>query len=439
MKNFVFTITFGVDGTYSANLCEMERERAAGDSFRVAFFEGISQGLSHQYEKATVSDNGVFLLGEDGSIIDPSEANGKSYYMAFDEMTNVIESYLRSLSFRKCDHCGRWVTPDEVRSERSVWHRSEGIRLCPECEAARSAAMANAMSHKIAMNSYHDCHYSGFEVLNFEDEAYTIGSLKKGIGIEAECNGRNVRVDSDGIESTPDFWSYFVGNANCVKPVFFVERDCTVAYEVITNVMTQKFFRNFDWDILTNMLKKTGNEPDYPDVGLHMHLTKTWLGDDVATQLKNFYKILRFVAMYQDDFQALSGRKASQMEWCSFATLGTLKERWDAAKACIDAGRPEDGWEAFQVRHGSEGCAIIASSNNTIEFRIFHSTNDPERIRMIGLFLMGLCEGISATSEKKIFSLSKSFRLMDDEVKAWLHKNGLFLHTKANEQRGIED
>lgn len=47
MKNFVFTITFGVDGTYSANLCETERERAAGDSFRVAFFEGISQGLSH--------------------------------------------------------------------------------------------------------------------------------------------------------------------------------------------------------------------------------------------------------------------------------------------------------------------------------------------------------------------------------------------------------
>lgn len=375
-------------------------------------------------DDSVLNSDGVFVEYDTNQPL----AESTLYFYEMDEIGAIDESAMRQLGWRKCDFCGAWVSPQDRASGASTF--VGGQRRCRACEAVWQATAPLeerirrlTEPRKLAVGSYHS---SNFKVMNAEGESFTMDDVK-GIGLELECSsGRHLRPSE--VKCTERFFA--LANPRSSKRLIHIESDATVETEFITNVMTERYFEETDWSFLTEELKLLGNDESLADVGFHIHVSKTWLGETHAEQIKNFNKVLRFVNAYQSDFQALSGRKESEMHWCSFMALESIKSRFERAMAIVSHGPDFRGWPEYAMGHGSNGCAIIPSGA-TIEFRIFHSTNDPVRIRNIGRFIMGLLKGICATSEGKCFALGKVLRFVPEDVMQWLHAQGLFLRSKA--------
>lgn len=368
-------------------------------------------------------EGGRFVTAEGAEI-----PVGATHFFDFEEMTGDIESAMRSIGFRTCDICHRWVSPQDIATEASIFDRREGKRYCRDCLMARDATPT------IKVMPYHS---SVFTVKNAEGENFTMDNVADGIGLELECVGKNGvnPVKNGRIKATDAFYADANPRKAPENRCWHVEDDGSVNVELISDCMTEKFFRGYDLSVVTDQLTYMRNDVKREAVGFHVHLSKGFLGSDAAEQIKNFNKVLRFINQYQSDFQAFSGRKETRgdMFYCSWMALDSIKAK---VRQALSGSVPS--WSPYEMSHGSAGCAVIASKG-TVEFRFFHSTNDPDRVRAIVLFLIGLCKAMRNTNEKRIFSLSKAFRFMDDEVIAYLKRNGLFASTKANQQTGIED
>ena len=158
---------------------------------------------------------------------------------------------------------------------------------------------------------------------------------------------------------------------------FRVERDCTVSGEIISNVFTKKTLYEFDWSIITDVMKVNKNIEGNDEAGLHVHASKTWLGsnDDPKTQCLNFLKLQYFMKSYEEDFLKMSGRKRERMGYCQFFSHSEIENM----KSYIT--RYDNPWGYMPCSHGGgRGCALN-NSGKTIEFRIGRNTNDPERIK----------------------------------------------------------
>ena len=335
--------------------------------------------------------------------------------------TSAEEHLMRCLGFRKCDRCGAWVTPQDIRTGASTWDRVQ--RLCPNCVATTERETSN--SKRITLGAYHST--SSFKVWNEDDTLSDILADGQYLGIEMEVNGNNCSVRNNQFKATDEFYS--VANPRSRKRVFHCERDCTVKAEFISNCFTKNSFRAFNWDILTEQTKKLGNDEKYPQVGFHIHLSKTLLGDNPQEQVLNFLKLQYVLNKYEADFFKVSGRQSrSEMGYCRFWSLDQIERLRTLA-----ISRGNDAWWAMPCGHDS----ALISSGHTIELRICHSTNDSDRIRHTLELVWNLVENIKNVRWEKLWCLSRLFKLVPSETMNYWRNKGAFLNTAAADTRGM--
>lgn len=332
---------------------------------------------------------------------------------------NNIDSFaykmMRKYGFRKCDGCGDFITPQDIRNNVSTYDCDEHKRLCAKC------LNAPTRKRKISLAGYHES--SGqVRVINGENESFDLSNVM-GIGIEFEINSHDNIVRNGKIDCTEDF--YREANPHSRNRIWRVEKDCTVKVEFISNVFTKKAFNAYDLNTLVQQALKLHNDESIPEVGLHVHLTKTWLGLAEREQVLNFLKLQYFVKSYEKDFRKICGRKESEMRWCNFLTL----EQIQALKQDIADGR---GWDAVTDYHRYG----LINSNNTIEWRFFKSTNDSTRIRMWVDLILAITENIKNVPFEKCYCLNKVLKQVPANVLDYWRQRGAFLSTNAKETRG---
>ncbi len=366
------------------------------------------------YPVSSLTPNTIYVFQFDGfdTPVEYNCATGSS---------SAEEHVMRILGFRKCDNCGAWITPQDIRTGSSTWDRSTSTRLCPTCVA--QAEQRTDSRRYISLGGYHTT--GNFKVWNEDNTLSDILADGQYLGIEMEVNGEGVSIRNGEFKATEDFYS--VANPRSRKRVFHCERDCTVKAEFISNCFTKNSFRAFNWDILTEQTKRMGNDEKYPQVGFHIHLSKTLLGATEQEQVLNFLKLQYVLNKYENDFFKVSGRNSrSEMGYCRFWAIEDI-ERLRAY-----ASR-DNAWGYMPSGHNS----ALISSGHTIELRICHSTNDSNRIRHTLELVWNLVENIKNVRWEKLWCLSKLFKLVPSETMNYWRRNGAFLNTMAADVRGM--
>ena len=330
-----------------------------------------------------------------------------------------IEPLMRAVGFRKCDVCGEWITPQDIRYNHSEYDGSN--RYCPKCTAIRQG-------RRIRKNGYH-CTSHLVRVINGDGEHYTLDNVL-GIGFEAEYYNPN--NCSDFIKCTEAF--YALANEHSLNRMFRCENDGSCSGEIISNVFTKKALYAFNFEIITDVLKLNGNVDGNRYAGLHVHLSKLWLGSDSdpKTQCLNYLKLQYFMKSYEEDFLKLSGRRGREvMGYCQFFRYDEIEQM----KTYIM--RYDNPWGYMPDDHGGgDGCALN-SSGHTIEFRIGANTNDPERMKHYIRFILGITEGIKNVPFEKCYCLGKVTKMVPADTMAYWRKQGCFLNTNAVNERGV--
>lgn len=339
----------------------------------------------------------------------------------FNTLSSSYEEHvLRALGFRKCDVCGSWVCPQEIRDGLSIY--ANGQRKCAACIAREEQQDAN--NRKITLGHYHST--TSFKVWNEDNTLSDILADGQYLGIEMEVNGSAVSIRNRQFKATDEF--YAIANNRSRKQVFHCEEDCTVKAEFISNCFTKNSFRAFNWDILTEQTKKMGNDEKYPQVGFHIHLSKTLLGATEQEQVDNFLKLQYVLNKYENDFYKVSGRNSrSEMGYCGFWSLDQIDRLRNAASGSTSA------WSVMPRYHDT----ALISSGHTIELRICHSTNDSERIRHTLELVWNLVENIKNVRWEKLWCLGKLFKMVPSETMNYWRQKGCFLNTFAVDTRGM--
>ena len=421
MERFIVYVN-SVDGSITSHVYDVEKDPVA---------YGMASHFITSENVQIISDDSVTSL-----LMYDSHCNGYVDFATLDsDDGRAIMARLRRLGFRLCDQCGALITPDEIRSNASVWYREENRRLCPSCQLRHSIEQEHAPTpRKVTIHDYHGTSRS-VRVVNGENESFDLDNVQ-GVGIEMEANGSETRrFLSGGMTCTPEF-ARIANSRSPRNQVFRVERDCTVAVEIISNVFTPKALRAFDWNILTNQLKLIRNDENVSNVGFHVHLTKTFLGDTPKQQAMNLLKIQYFMLSYKEDFIRLSGRKADEMGWCSFMTERQIENCKTYIEGLADDADDWRAFSCFNIGHGSSGCALI-SSGKTVELRIGKSTNDAERIAHYLELVLDVFSHIKNVAFGKCYCMNKVFKTVPSSTMNYWRKNGLFLRTNAADVRGI--
>lgn len=416
-KRFIILITRQTDGNFNGHVFDTVEDPSSGDIWApIETSPNFAELTFDNYRNPNVRFMWKSVDYIDASHIDPN-----------------VNTLLHYVGFRHCDVCGALVKPQDCRSGLSVFHR--GKRYCAKCNNQRLADQNVAPTTVVRVHGYH-C--SGNPVvLNYGSENYDLNNVK-GIGIEMEVNGSD--VDDHVGDGEMEVLSEYARTCEGSHPAFRHEEDCTVAVELISNVMTLEYFRHYDWELFTRNLKFLGNDEGYKVVGHHVHLSKLWFGDTPKKQALNWLKFVMFMTKYKQDFANISGRDANldsrDWDYCSFASDSQIKGWYDRVVALPDdATEYECSW-FMEVGHGSEGCAAIASKH-TYEIRIGHSTNDPEKIRHWVELLVGIAVATNTVPYGKIYCLGKMLKAVPTETRKYWNSKGAFLRTSAEEVRGI--
>lgn len=375
----------------------------------------LAEDMSERvYPFSTLTQNTLYVFQFD-AFETPVEYNCSTH------SETAEEHLMRLLGFRKCDRCGSWVCPQEIRTGASTWNGNQ--RLCPSCVAREEQESNN--SKRITLGSYHSTR--SFKVWNEDDTLSDILPDGQYLGIEMEVNGSAVSIRNRQFKATDDFYS--VANPRSRKQVFHCEEDCTVKAEFISNCFTKNSFRVFDWNILTEQTRKMGNDEKYPQVGFHIHLSKTLLGTNEQEQALNFLKLQYVLNKYESDFFKVSGRNSrSEMGYCNFWSLDQIESLKNRVMQSTSGA-----WYVMPTSHNS----ALISSGHTIELRICHSTNDSTRIRHTLELVWNLVENIKNVRWEKLWCLGKLFKLVPSETMNYWRAKGAFLNTAAADVRGM--
>lgn len=415
---FIYSCSTINDFKASKNFAYINTENL--DSVSVYAYEKMLENAT-QLSSSDTNNNVIFCEHDDSSIYFYGvylNFGNVAYYEA-DELDYDFERLLRTAGFRKCDHCGKWISPSKLNSE-SVYI-GNNVRYCNECYEKKN-------KNKIKVYGYHQ---SGTpSIIQLEDESFTLENVK-GYGIEMELDRDGSSMTRGGtFQATEEFYK-----TNKSKKYFRFESDGSLSngIEFISNIFTSKALKVMDWSILTNQMKALKADDSKYTSGFHIHVSKSILGETPTEQALNALKIMYFINAYQNDFLTLSGRDPSHMSYCNFYSKEMII---NTARSVIARAREEnsDPFNSFSTYHSY----ALISSKNTIEFRFFKSTSDPEKIKHIMNLISGICENIKNVRWAKIYCMGRMFKGVEPSTMQYLHNHGLFLRTIATTTKGEE-
>lgn len=223
---------------------------------------------------------------------------------------------------------------------------------------------------------------------------YPTGTTTLGIELEIEMEEDRER-DFDLLKST--ILEHYPN-----KVLITTDASVHNGYELLFKPTSYDDFKN-DYVKLANLFKALGRigyrSHDLESCGLHIHVGKNTLDDKMIKQINNLINN----AELKPFFIAFSRRKANQLRWCKFE----------------------------RQRKGERYCALNyrASSQQTIEFRMFRGTLNPitfiAAVELVN-FIVKLAQKRLCTPRKFLESIGKHKRLL-----AYINARGISLPTIA--------
>ena len=359
----------------------------------------------------------------------------RTTHSRFDSDTRVFARLLRILRFRVCDRCGRWLSPTGL-DQASTWDRQRQERVCNECrENSREIRVCGYHgdgSTVAGAESTRGDNGSTYSLLAAEGETEETKKLTVGFELEASNPRRSLTGGNGTFEATPEYYR--------IRSHFKHERDGSLSsggVEFVSQVLTLKYFReNRDVEAVCDQARTLGADDRDPRSGLHVHVSKAFLGDTPEEQAETACKAEAFLLKYQSDCLALCGRDPAQMGYCRFSTSVDVDRLFERVKAAKEAG--EDPFGRLLDLGNSHSRAInFRGKGPTVEMRIFKSTTDPVAVRDAVEFTVALFQGLRKTPFKKIYALGKVLRYVPEGTLARLRSKGIFCRTQAaGEVRG---
>ena len=331
------------------------------------------------------------------------------------------EAAMRKINFRKCDSCGCWITPQEYDASM---YCGNNIRYCKQCAEIK-------FKNLYAISCYHGD--TTIKYLQCDDESMTQENFK-GYGFEIEIDNYNKRlyVTKNGTKHAKVTDKFYELNGKNRKTHFKFESDGSLSngYEIISHVMSEKYLRQLDFKIITDYMIEAGHDNSVTSAGIHLHASKSLLGESSQEQVINFLKLQYFMTIYKQDFIKLSKRNESSMYYCSFYSYDSVKEY--AKRVKENRLNYSDLWTYIPASHSY----ALISSGKTIEIRIFRSVADPIWIKNCFLLFAGIINNIASVPFNKIYCMKRMFKGVDEDVIRYFRNQGIFMHTYASEQRG---
>lgn len=337
------------------------------------------------------------------------------------QSTALIEWAMRNIGFKKCDSCGCWIAPQDIAESM---YCGNNIRYCKHCAEIK-------FKNLYAISCYHGD--STIKYLQCDDETMTQENFK-GYGFEIEIDNYNKRlyVTKNGTKYAKVTDKFYELNGKNRKTHFKFESDGSLSngYEIISHVMSEEYLRQLDFKIITDYMIEAGHDNSVTSAGIHLHASKSLLGESSQEQVINFLKLQYFMTIYKQDFIKLSKRNESSMHYCSFYNYESVKEY--AKRVKENRLNYSDLWTYIPASHSY----ALISSGKTIEIRIFRSVADPIWIKNCFLLFAGIINNIASVPFNKIYCMKRMFKGVDEDVIRYFRNQGIFMHTYASEQRG---
>lgn len=344
-------------------------------------------------------DCGSLIKVEESKVINPHLENKK--YVCSDCANN----------YHRCSHCESLVSSDEV------WASDSDLVICNHCDefyyicdSCRCIVHEDDVYYSDGESYCHDCYddlYSSYiQEYGYKPEPEFLGESKEGLylGVELEVDdGCNLKSTTKRIYD--DFADVYMKHDGSLS---------SSGFEIVSNPATLEYHMNeLGWkELMEICLDNDYRSHDTTTCGLHIHLSRAFLGQTEQEQELNIAKlIILFDRFWDSHIVPFSRRDYNALQsWADKPSVECLDT--DTESQVVD--------KIKQYKCSGRYKAINLQNYSTIEFRLFRGTLN------FNTFLASLQFVVTITRFVKSIKLNDIFSVEWKDV---------FLYTEYQELR----
>lgn len=399
-EKFIYTLPKGVEEIYS-NEYDFERNEEEGTLFYVCEnkeeYEEVEEYISTlKRDGERMYDPEDFIVCDDcGDIVENDYATTVSSgdyvcesclddytycekcdeYHPNDEIVHIVDideywcDECADAHCYRCEECGDWVRDYYIaEGHRYICEhcREDSYVYCYGCDELIHINNAELIDDEYYCSSCAEDHNSSRIRSYHHNPATKFNSIEgettdKYIGCEIETEEGNFEERCEITERYGDNESFI-----------YQMKDGSLnedGIECITQPMSKKFFDQFNFEGWFEELRDAGaRSHDADNCGLHIHLSRTWFGNDQEEQERIAGVCIMLMGTMQEELKKFARRSCER--WCEYekdykaSSLNEFKEKSKRKNSC---------------RYRALNTAT--STGKTYEFRIFRGTLNPETFR----------------------------------------------------------
>ena len=292
----------------------------------------------------------------------------------------------------RCDHCGDLIYRNDAvcdeDTELCEHCYDSHYNRCYECgRIIRNDESYYADDYDFCFNCY-DKRHNSIREYSYKPSPIFYGEGKRFLGVELE-----VDVGGHGDENAEELQNI----ANYPNEQIYIKSDGSIddGFEIVTHPMTLDYHMNqFCWsEILHRAVQMGYRSHQTSTCGLHVHVSRTGLGNSYEEQETTISRILFFVEQHWNELLRFSRRSEYSMN------------RWAARHGYEhDPKKLLDKAKSDYNRY----VAVNLLNSNTIEFRLFRGTLKLNTILATLQLVNAICETAIRLSDSGLQALSWS-------------------------------
>lgn len=263
------------------------------------------------------------------------------------------------------------------------------------------------------------CHRCYEELSNQAIHPYSYKPTPLFYGDGERYFGVELEIDGGGEDDDNATTILNIGNARYNHIYCKHDGSLEEGFEIVTHPMTLEYhLHKMPWSDILQAAREMGYTSHQAETcGLHVHVSRSALGDTYAEQDNVIARILYFVERHWNELLRFSRRTSRQLQrWAArYGYKDEPKEMLSHAKSC----------------HAGRYTCINLTNDYTIEFRIFRGTLKLNTLIATLQMVNHICDVAIALSDEEMRALSWSDfadRITEDELIRYLKERRLYLN-----------
>ena len=275
----------------------------------------------------------------------------------------------------KCIECGKYFTSD------ANWGEYQGGHICSNCSSEYFVCSCCTYTFPCSQMQYDEQNRSYICTECMNDRYYNLENIIEEysykpmpvffgesmnntyLGIELEVDNTNDNCDCKLIYQAAEKL------IEKYEDKIYLKRDGSLSrgFEIVSHPCTLDYHTNeFEWkNIIDICLEAALCSHNTSTCGLHIHLSRTFFGDNQETQDLHISKLLILVSKFYDShLLKFSRRKQIELRWCENPYISC--DNNDTECTIVDKMK--------QIKSKGRYMAINLQNQHTIEFRLFKGT-----------------------------------------------------------------